>query len=587
MRQRRQVPVGGPEWLNNRISRRQAVRGGVLALGGGVLVLVGCSSSNSGKKSAATAAATSASAASATGAAPSAGTPARAGTAAASVSPAASGSPAAVKFAPGKAGGNLLTIVADNPTSLDPHLGQGGGDHQFFWTMHDNLVNYDQQGNLDPSQSLAASWEIAGGTQITFHLRPGIKFTDGTPFDAAAVKYNIDRNLNPDNKSAAFAQMSAIESVQVVDPATVVFKLKEPNAALLTNLGDRGGAVISPAAAEKYGKDYGRNPVGTGPFIFKEWVQSDHITVTKNPNYWAKDSAGTALPYLDQVRWNVVPDPTVGLANLDAGTVDVYVLSPGDVDTISKNAKYQVTQVKGGGWSGVYVNQALAPLDDVHFRRALGHAIDKAAILKAVFFDKGTLGIGPLGASSWAFNPSLKGLDFDLAAARQELQQSKNPNGGKVEIITINTAIYQQHTELWKQMASKAGIDLSITPLATADLTNRDYVKKDAPLNLAGFSARVDPDGMTADVLGSQGFYNPGHQPNQQLDDLIVKARQTYDQGERKKFYDQVQQLAIDQVYDYYVLYATGFAAGQSKVKNLNSLWGPEGKQRYKWIFLG
>ena len=553
------------------------MRGGFIAIGGGLVLVSGCSSGNNAGSKSATAAGTSARPA---------GTIVTGSTAKA-VSPSAGGTPAAGAFAPGRPGGTLTTIASDNPTSLDPHTGQGGGDHQFFWTMHDNMVNYDQQGVLDPAQSLAESWEVVNGTQITFKLRGGIKFSDGTPFDAAAVKFNIDRNLDPATKSAAFAQMSTIDSVQVVDPATVVFKLKEPNAALLTNLGDRGGAIISPAAAQKYGKDYGRNPVGTGPFIFKEWVQSDHITVTRNPNYWAKDAAGTALPYLDSVRWNIVPDPTVGLANLDAGTVDVYVLSPGDVDNISKNAKYQVTTVKGGGWSGVYVNQALAPLDDLHFRRALGRVIDKAAILQAVFFGKGVPGIGPIGASSWAFNPGLKGLDLDLAAAKQELTQSKFPNGTKVEIITINTAIYQQHTELWKQMASKIGIDLTITPLATADLTNRDYVLKDAPLNLAGFSARVDPDGMTADVLGSQGFYNPGHQPNPQLDDLIVKARQTYDQNERKKLYDQVQQIAIDQVYDYYVLYANGYAAGQSKVKNLNSLWGPEGKQRYKWLYLG
>jgi ABC-type transport system substrate-binding protein len=556
------------------------MRGGLIALGGGVFVIAGCSSSNNNSGNKATTAATAT------------GTPVRpAGTAAAggtsAASPAAGGTPAAARFAPGKAGGSLVTIVTDNPTSLDPHTGQGGGDHQFFWTMHDNLVNYDQGGNLDPTQSLAQSWEIANGTQITFKLRTGINFTDGTPFNADAVKFNIERNLDPNTKAAAFAAMSAIDSVQVIDPTTIVFKLKEPNAALLTNLGDRGGAIISPAALQKYGKDYGRNPVGTGPFIFKEWVQSDHITVTKNPNYWAKDSAGTLLPYLDQLRWNVVPDPTVALANLDAGTADVLALSYGDVDNISKNSKYQVTSVKSGGWGGIYVNQALAPLDDLHFRRALGHTFDKAALLQAVVFGKGVVGLGPIGPSSWAWNDKLKGLDFDLTAAKQELAQSKVPSGAKVEMITINTSYYTQQTELAKQMASKIGIDLTITPLATADLTNRDYVLKNAPLNLAGFSARVDPDGMTSDVLGSQGFYNPGHLPNAQLDDLIVKARQTYDQTERKKFYDQIQQLAIDQVYDYYMIHPTAYAAAPAKVKNFNSLWGPEGKQRYKWLFLG
>ena len=584
--QRRPAPMGTPAWFARSLTRRQALRGGLLTLGGGVLVAAGCSSSNN-KTTNKPAPSASAAASSATAASSAAASAAARAASPAAGSPVATGAATPVVFTAGKAGGSIVTIVGDNPTSLDPHTGQGGGDHQFFWTINDNLVNYDQHGNLDPTQSLAASWEIANGTQITFHLRPNIKFTDGTPFDATTVKFNMDRQLDPATKASAFAALSVIDSVQVVDPVTVVFKLKTPNSALLTNLGDRGGAMVSPAAVQKFGQDYGRNPVGTGPYIFKEWVQSDHITVTKNPNYWAKDSAGTQLPYLDSVRWNVVPDPTVGLANLNAGTVDVYALSPADVDTITKNAKFQVTSVKGGGWSGTYANQALAPLDDVHFRRALGHAIDKSAIGQATFFNKGVLGIGPLGASSWAFNPNLHGLDFDLQAAKQELAQSKNPNGATVEMITINTPFYTQEAELWKAMAAKVGIQLTVTPLATADLTNRDYVLKNAPLNLAGFSARVDPDGMISDVIGSQGFYNPGHQQNPDLDALISKAIQTYDQAQRKALYDQIQQMAIDQVYDYYTYYASGYAAGQMKVKNLNSLWGPEGKQRYKWLYLG
>ena len=245
----RQAAVGSSAWLSRRLSRRQAVRGGLIVLGSSVLTAAGCSSSNgnSAAKSAGTAAGTSGRTATVP-----VTTATRTGTSAAG-SPIAGASATPVVFAPGKAGGNLVTIVTDNPTSLDPHMGQGGGDHQFFWTMHDNLVNYDQNGNLDPTQSLAQSWEISDGTHITLKLRTGINFTDGTPFDASAVKFNIDRVLDPATNSSAISQMSSIDSVQVVDPATVLLTLKAPNAALLTNLGDRGGAIVSPAAVQKYG----------------------------------------------------------------------------------------------------------------------------------------------------------------------------------------------------------------------------------------------------------------------------------------------------------------------------------------------
>jgi peptide/nickel transport system substrate-binding protein len=191
-----------------------------------------------------------------------------------------------------------------------------------------------------------------------------------------------------------------------------------------------------------------------------------------------------------------------------------------------------------------------------------------------------------MGPASWAYNPNLKGLDFDLGEAQKELAQSKYPNGTRVEVITINTQPYLQVCDLLKQMLKKINVDLDVKPIATAELTNRAYVVKDAPVTEAGLSARADPDGLLGESLHSQGFYNPGHLPNPQVDDLVEKARQTYVQDERKKFYDQLQQLAIDQVFDIYIYYSNAIAAAPSKVKNLSTIWGVEGKQRWKQLWI-
>ncbi len=541
-----------------RLSRRNVMRGTAMgAFGAGAALLVGCGDDST-----------------------SAGTP----TPLSQVTQVAAQPTAAGVKA--KVGGKILTTIASDPTSLDPHTGQGGGDHQHFWTIFDNLVNYDQKGNLDASISLASKWEIVNGTQINFTLRPGIKFHDGTPFNAAAVKYNIERIQDEKTQSSARAQILPVTKIETPNETTVNFILDKPNAALLTLLGDRGGAIISPASIDKFGKDTGRNPVGTGPFRLKEWQQGDHLTVVKSPDYWGKDANGTQYPYIDELRWNLIPDSTVALANLESGTIDIAGVAPADITRIKGTNKYGVATFVGTGWTGAYMNHALAPIDDLHFRRAMAFAIDKAAVVQAITLGQAPAGIGPLPPSSWGWNSKLKPIDFNLAEAKREMALSATPGGGKIETQLINTPTNVQLGELWKQMLKQINVDLVVTPGTTAQQTDRAFVKHDVHLNVSGFSLRTDPDGVLAETLGSKGFYNMGNKPNLELDGLIDKGRQTYDINQRKAFYDQVQQIAIDQVYDIYTYYTVVYSAGQSKVQNMDTIWGAEGKQRYKLLWL-
>ena len=169
-------------------------------------------------------------------------------------------------------------------------------ERQVLYLIFNALVKYGTDFSLQPD--LAQSWEIKNdGKQIVFKLRPGVKFHDGTPFDANAVKWNIEHRLDPAVASPQRQQLEPIiDNVQVIDPTTVAFNLKQPSPGLLGLLGERAGFMMSPAAAQKYGKEFGSNPVGTGPFVFKEWVRGSHIAVEKNPAYW---EAGK--PYLDRV----------------------------------------------------------------------------------------------------------------------------------------------------------------------------------------------------------------------------------------------------------------------------------------------
>ncbi len=332
------------------ISRRALVRGASSGgLAGAAAWLAACGGGSGGQK----------------GAAPS-------GSQAAGQS-AASGAP--------KAGGTLNLAYPSEPSSLDPHTGNSGGDDYYWYTMFDTLAAYDQRFVSQPDISLAEKWEIPDQTTMVFHLRQGVKFHDGTAFDAAAVKFNIERVLDPDLKSTARAFLLSIDRVETPDAATARFVLKEPDAALLGLLGGRGGAMVSPTAVQKLGKEFGSKPVGTGPFQFVEWAPGDHVSVKKNAPYWGKDKSGNQLPYLDQVVFHIIPDPTVSFANLQTGEVQLAGIDPKNLAQAQSNPDLTIIKREGSGVASVIVaNFAKAPMDNANLRRAVMWAIDPAAV---------------------------------------------------------------------------------------------------------------------------------------------------------------------------------------------------------------
>ena len=183
-------------------------------------------------------------------------------------------------------GGTLNVGLPSDSKSMDPIYSVQFTERQVLYLLFNTLVRYGPDFSIHPE--LAESWRVEdGGKRVTFKLRQGVDFHDGTPFDAAAVKWNIDRRLDPAAASPQHDQLAPIvAAVEVVDGRTVAFVLKAPYAGLLSLLGERPGFMLSPTAAERLGKDFGNAPVGSGPFVFKEWVRGSHLTVERNSKYW-------------------------------------------------------------------------------------------------------------------------------------------------------------------------------------------------------------------------------------------------------------------------------------------------------------
>lgn len=486
-----------------------------------------------------------------------------------------------------KRGGKLNVAVGAEPLgSLNPHRGQGGGDHKFFWTMFEGLVQYNREGVPDTKYSLAEAFEAVDPTTIKFTLRQGIKYHDGTTMKAEDVRYNILKVQSEAYKSAARAQILPVTKVDVVDDRTAIFKLDKPNAALLTILGDRGGQMVSPTALEKGVEAFDRKPLGgTGPFKFVEWVSDSRVRVQKNPDYWRKGVDGNALPYLDEIEWKVIPDNNVALASLESGEVDIVAPPLSEMDRLEKGGQYQITSFVGSSWSGMYFNLKLAPTDDVNLRRAIAYAIDREAENKALNFNRFQIATGILTpAAKWAYEPVPTAPKFDLAKAKEYLAKSKYPNGTKITCTIATSQDAATRGALWQDMLKKINVQLELIPLQT--YTNRMWVVQDVNALQAGFSIRADPDGTLSEVVHSKGFYNAGHVENPQLDDVIAKARESYDSKERKKYYQEAEKILADQVYDVYSTYSAQFRASRKRVQNVDLTFGAEGKERYDEFWL-
>jgi peptide/nickel transport system substrate-binding protein len=444
-------------------------------------------------------------------------------------------------------GGRLRIGVELEPSNLDPQVGTAGYDHTFVWSMHENLVSYDDKFN--PMPQLADKWELADPQTITFTLKPGVKFHDGTDFNAEAVKANIARVIDPATTSTARGQILVVDSVQAPDANTAVFKLKTPSAPLILNLSDRGGMMMSPTAIQKYGSGIGRNPVGTGAFKFQEWTKDSHVTVRRNENYWGKDAQGGALPYLDEIVWQVIPEEEVRLSNLNAGQLDVLdgLLATTYVQ-LKDNKNVNLIRREGFGSIHLRMNLARPPIDNINLRRALAWGLDREAISKTVHLGLITTGVSPIGpAHQWAFYPELqKQVGLDLTKAKQFLQAGGMPDGYS---ISAESTPSDKTPEVLKEQWAKLGINLNIDPQQVA---TKFYSGNDDSFVTTSFSIRADPDGTMYELYSKNGAYNAAGRltkgqfvANPALEDLLTKAQQTYDLKERAALYHKAEEIIV------------------------------------------
>ncbi len=455
--------------------------------------------------------------------------------------PGVQASPAAqAQPAPGqpRRGGTLRAGYWQEHKTLDPHLSLQVNERWLMYAVYNTLVGTDEQFN--PQPELAESWSNPDPKTYLFKLRQGVKFHDGTDFDAAAVKWNIDRLKDPATKSPRINDVAVVQSVEVVDRDTVKFNLSQPYAPLLAVLMDRPGFMVSPSAVQKLGPDFGRNPVGTGPFKFVQWTEGQGVTVERNPSYW-----NPAEPYLERIEFRVVTDPTVRVTMLRSGELDLIDrIDSKDVATIRENPNLKLLQFNGGAWFGWQWWVDKPPFDNQLLRQAIAWGINREALGKIHWNGYGRIPPGPV-TIPWAGGDAIQPIGYDPAKAKSLLAQAGR-GGGFEETLTVRGQPEDTRLgELIQAQLADLGVKVNLATISPNEWTAAQQ-ERQINWTTTSWTQRADPDGLLSLLVKTKGTANTLGYSNPQVDDLLAKAAAIYDREQRRPLYQQIMQIVVD-----------------------------------------
>ena len=480
-----------------------------------------------------------------------------------------------------KKGGTLRVGFYIEAATMDPHLSGSKIDRQVYHNVYEPLVTLDTKLGIKPG--LAESWQQPDARTLVFKLRRGVKFHDGTDFNAEVAKFNFNR-MKTEPKSVRKGEVANIDTVDVVDAYTIKLNLKRPDAALLATLTDRAGMMVSPKVIQERGAELERNAkgAGTGPFEFVEWIKDDHLLLKRNESYWSK----TGGPYLDRIRYRPIPDDTVKLQSLQSGEIDVMdYVQPRDVAAVKADRNVVVVDVPSLADFAYQLNHTRPPFNVKALRQAVAYALDLEQIVKGVWLNVGVPANGPIPPTSWAYDNAIPFIRRDLAKAKAKLAEGGKAGGFSFTMTTNNIPINIQEAEVIQAQLGEAGISMKINLVDSATLISSGNSKNFEMISYQ-WSGRPDPDGNTFQFyktaqgtsLNWSGISHP------QIDAILDKTREVSDRAERKKLYAQLTRLLQEELPMVFIVHPIEPKAFSPRVQNYEPI--PDGMMRFKDVWL-
>jgi peptide/nickel transport system substrate-binding protein len=450
-----------------------------------------------------------------------------------------------------KPGGDVILVRSQDSIGFDKTMVFSNASIWVYVQMWETLTIGSADGTkVEPW--LAESWtQSADKLTWTFKLKQGVKFSDGSPMTSADVKFSLDEAST--TKGGWEFINSAIDKITTPDAATVVIKTKYPWAPLLADLACPSNGILPDKYQGKAKTAFYTAPVGTGPFKWDNWAKGKSLKLTKNANYWRKDAKGGALPYLDSVTWQVVPDDNTRNVMIQGNQAQLNENPPfSTVDSFKGSPTALVTLFPSTRTDYILMNEKRAPYDDVHVRRAVSYAIDRAALVKTVLFGNGEVANSFMMPSTPYYDKNTPGQQYDMAKAKAEMAQSKVPKGFSTTYLaasgdSTDSAIAQVLQASLKEL----GITMKISnsdPSAVHDLQNAlnyDISHSYWTMDIA------DPDELVQFAVLPEGG---GHSfetnyTSAKAQSLAKQAEKTFDTSERQKLYTQLQALLAEDAF--------------------------------------
>jgi peptide/nickel transport system substrate-binding protein len=474
--------------------------------------------------------------------------------------------------------GTLVVGLVAEPVNLDPAQVTDLNSTRVGRRIVETLVTFPEE-STQVVPGLAESWTVSkDGLRYTFKLRKGVRFHDGTPFDAEAVKFSIERQFNPEHPASKLGKypfagyfFGNLKAVEVVDPVTVEFVLKEPRASFVTVMTSAAASIVSPTAVKKFGQDYALQPVGTGPFKFGSWERGQRVVLEKNPGYWR-------FPVkLDRVVYRPIVEDQARLTELLTGALDLIVGTPPDyVAQLETNAKVTLLRQVGAHVWYLGINNQKKPFADKRVRQALNFAVNKEAIVRDVLKGTGSLSAGPVLPKTWGADGGLKPYPYDPERARKLLAEAGFPNGFSTTLWVPESGSGMQSPVAMSTVVQSnlkaVGVNVTLQTMEWGAYLAKLRTKEQELFALSWMAGNEDPDMVMYPLLHSSQWTPNGPNralyKNEKFDELLHQARLTTDEKKRADLYRQAQRILADDPPWIFVDHEIQTAAHVKRVQN-------------------
>jgi peptide/nickel transport system substrate-binding protein/oligopeptide transport system substrate-binding protein len=468
---------------------------------------------------------------------------------------------------------NILHLANNEDwETLDPAYAAGVDTGAMVAKLFDGLMRYDYDSTKVVPDLAEKVTVNDNSTVFTFKLHSGVTFHDGTPLTADAVKYSFERVLDPKTASPVAwvlkdpgivgtqdfidGKADHVSGIKVVDPLTIQITLEKPYAVFLYHLAMPAASIVDPAVAQKLGKDFSENPVGTGPFSLEGRVRDSSLTLKAYPDYFA------GVPKLDGIKYRIITDPLIEWQEFLAGNLDVASIPEANFLDIINNPKYADMIQKTPELAVYYwaMNERFRPFQDVRVRRAVAMAIDRQGLIDGIYNGTDELANGPIPPGLSSFDPSLKGIPYDPEKAKQLLAEAGYPNGFDLKVWSTRTDTTVAVNNLIQNFLAQVGIRVTINQVDFGTLIDAAINGRASAFYLSWFADYADGYNFLYPLYVADGSQRYAYS-NPKVAALLQKAITLPNLDDRIPLYQQAQKLIVQDVPVVYIRYPVSYYA--------------------------